>query len=52
MFGLRLATIRGSFAKIRRDKRLRRNSQRDIITEQVKKVLETEDQRLILMVRG
>lgn len=46
MFGLRLATI------VKRDRRVRKMPQRDVVAEQVKKVLEDSDQRLILMVRG
>lgn len=46
MFGARLATI------IKRDKKNRRIARSDVISEQVKKVLEDSDQKLILMVRG
>ncbi|MEK7617384.1 MAG: hypothetical protein AAB414_05015 [Patescibacteria group bacterium] len=46
MFGLRLATF------VKKDKRSRRTFQKDVIAEQVKKVLEAEDQKLILMVRS
>ncbi len=46
MFGVRLAGV------IKKDKKIRRIARNDVISEQVRKVLETEDQKLILMVRG
>lgn len=45
MFASRLVTA------FRREKRVRARRS-DVVTEQVKKVLQTADQKLILMVRG
>ncbi|MBI4035400.1 hypothetical protein HY383_00470 [Candidatus Daviesbacteria bacterium] len=37
---------------LKREKRARINRRADVVTEQVKKMLQTADQKLILMVRG
>lgn len=48
MFGLRLSTL--TFSRQKRS--ARRLAKKDIIVEQVKKVLGDTDQKLILMARG
>lgn len=47
MFGSRLITF-----NLGKSKKLRRMPKKDAIVEQVKKVLEDTDQKLILMARG